>query len=388
MRGLRRTLTGVAASVAAVALMGTGSALAASITVSSGAFTYTAASAEANHVTFWFDQTYGVFVIEDTGVSGISVGGQSAKGCHSYTAQIAYCDYGTIASITARVGNGGSFAQSNLSLTPVTMYAGSGDDTLIGGGGVTTLNAAAGKDTLAAGSGNTRLVGGTGTTTMTGGSGRNTYVGGSGADTINARNGVAEDVSCAAGTDKATVDASDIATADCETVDRGSTAIVHPGTDGSGTTSLAPGIGDELVPFKAPAPAISTAPVTLTKANEVPIRVGCPAAAAGGCEGSITLSLVDDSGAAKTARRAKRRLISKVKRFKIKAGKKIVVPVVLSRRGGRAVRRSLRKRNSLKLVVTVAMRSEAGTHTISKKISVHSARRAGSKAKPGKKRRR
>ncbi len=128
--------------------------------------------------------------------------------------------------------------------------------------------------------------------------------------------------------------------------------------------------------------------VQCIQANAVPVTVSCPATAAGGCEGSVTLSIVDDGGAVTAARRAKRKMISKVKRFKIKAGKKIVVPVVLSRRGGRSVRRALRKRSSLKVLVTVAMRSEAGTQTTSKTITVRSARRSGAKPKAGKKRRR
>jgi hypothetical protein len=111
----------------------------------------------------------------------------------------------------------------------------------------------------------------------------------------------------------------------------------------------------------------------------VPIKIGCPASVAGGCVGTITLALTNDQGTVGAARRVRRRAVSKAKRFRIKAGRKMVVPVTLSRRGGRTVRKTLRKHGSLKLAVTVALRSEAGTRSTTKKISVHSARRSGGK---------
>jgi hypothetical protein len=379
MRALRRTLNGLAASVAALALFGTGSAFASSISLSGGVLNYTAAPAEANHVTFTYDMFHG-FVIQDTGVTSITV--PRMKACNSASAQTVYCMWGSFASIDAHLGNGGSFAQSKLGLTPVALFAGSGDDTLIGGGGADTLTAGAGHDTLTAGTGNTRLVGGSGTTTMTGGTGHNVYVGGSGADTITSRNGVAEDVTCADGADAVAADTADTASADCETVDRGVADIVPPaGTDPTtGTLGVAP--------IAAPVPAISAKPVALSTANRVPVEVACPASARTGCVGTIALSLADSDSSVGAARRAKRRMVSKAKRFRIKAGHKAVVPVTLSRRGGRTVRRSLRARGSLKLAVTVTLRTEAGTKTSTKKISIHAARRTGSKPKAGKKKRR
>ncbi|MEA2428638.1 MAG: hypothetical protein QOF37_2266 [Thermoleophilaceae bacterium] len=385
MAALRRGLTGLAATIAALALLATGSAFGASVSLSGGALSYTGSASEANHVTFSFDLMHGVYVIQDTGVSTITVPA-GAKGCHSSTAQIAYCDFGAVKSITAHLGNAGGFAQSKLSLTPVTLYAGTGNDTLIGGGGADTLIAGAGTDTLTAGSGNTRLVGGSGSTTMTGGSGHNTYQGGSGADTVKARNTVAEDISCAAGIDSVTADPTDSVAADCEAVDRGIATSVpgDPGPGAGGATALPPGIGDGLPAFQPPLPAISTAAVTLGSNDELPIGLACPAAVAGGCVGSIVITLpaaAQNKGTVAAARRVKRPVVSRIKRFHIRAGKTDVVPVVLSRRGGRTVRRSLRARNSLKLAVTVAMRSEAGTHNTTQTITVHAARRSGSKPK-------
>jgi hypothetical protein len=383
MRALRRTVNGLAASVAALALLGTGSAFASSVSLSSGVLSYNGSAAEANHVTFSYDLFHG-YVIQDTGVAAITVP-TILKSCHSASAQTVYCNWGSFASIAAHLGNGGSFAQSKLALTAVAMYAGSGDDTLIGGGGADTLTAGAGTDTLTAGSGNTRLVGGSGSTTMTGGSGHDTYQGGSGADTINARNAIAEDVTCGAGADTVAADTADTAAADCETVNRGAVATTpDPGVPGVPGAPGTPGAPASVV---APVPAISTAPVALTAANQVPVEVECPETAVSGCAGTITLALAGDESVG-AARRTKRRVVSRAKRFHVKTGRKIVVPVTLSRRGGRSVRRTLRTRKSLKLAVTITLRTEAGARATTRKITVHSARRSARKPKPGRKRRR
>jgi hypothetical protein len=388
MSALRKGFGGLAATVAALALIGSTSAFASSISMSSGALTYTGASGEANHVTFWFETQYGVYVIQDTGVAAISVS-NSAKGCHAYTAQIAYCNPGTVTSVTARLGNGGSFGQSQLASTPVTMYAGAGDDTLIGGGGADALIAAGGNDTLTAGTGDTRLVGGTGTTAMTGGSGRNTYQGGSGIDTIRARNGVAETIACAAGVDSVIADPADAAAPDCEMVDRGASTTAPTGSEDDDDSPAVTETGG-LPEFHPPLPAISAAPVTLSASNEVPITISCPATVNGGCEGSISLAIVDPprKGRVTAARRVKRRQVSRVKRFKITAGDRAVVPVVLSRRGGRVVRGRLGGHKSLKIAVTVTMRSAAGTSKTTRTITVRSARRGGRHANSGTRRRR
>src|SRR5215208_572326 len=110
MRGLKKTIIGVVATVACLAAVGTGSALASTLSLSSGALTYTGAATEANHVTFSFDGLHGVYVIQDTGVAGISVSSTANKQyCQSYSAQIVYCNWLSVASVTARLGNGGGF---------------------------------------------------------------------------------------------------------------------------------------------------------------------------------------------------------------------------------------------------------------------------------------
>jgi hypothetical protein len=391
MAALRRGLAGLAATVAAVALLGSGTAMAASLSMSSGALSYTSSPSEANHLTIWWEAPYNVYVLQDTGVGNIYVPSSVGKqGCHSYSAQIVYCDAGTLASVSVRTGDAGAFVQNKLTVTPVTLTAGAGDDMLIGGGGPDVLVAGGGNDTLTAGSGNTRLVGGTGTTTMTGGSGHNVYQGGSGVDTIRARNGVTEDVTCGAANDNVVADTADSASADCEAVDRGVAPVTpdDPATaDGTVDDDHSPlgDIGPNIPAVATPKPIISTAPVALTQDNEVPVQVGCPATVAAGCQGSITLSLIAPGRADKVvaARRVKRRAVSRGRRFKIAAGEKAVVPVALSRRGGRTVRRHLRRRRTVRLHVTVTLRSEAGTHRTSRNITVHAARRAAGRRRRG-----
>lgn len=374
---MRRLATAVAAAAVAVALGAPAGASASTLGISSGALSITGAPAEANHVTVWFDNTYFVYVIEDTG-STLSVPGKQ-QGCHAYTMQIAYCDYSAVRSVTIRLGNGGSFAQSKLTLTPVTIYAGSGNDTLIGGGGNNTLVGGAGTDTLTAGSGNTTMIAGSGNTTMTGGSGHDRYQGGAGADTINARNGVAEDVTCGGGADAVTADADDTASADCESVDRGDAG--QPATDGAAApaptaesdTPLA-GLG---TPAPAPIAAIAPAPAAVAQASRVRVPVSCSAGVAAGCDGQLELSLPSASAKPRQVAAARRvkRVLGRSRRFHVAAGHKAIVPVRLSRRGVRRFRRSLNGRKSMKVNVTVAMRSEAGTSKETRTITVRLARR-------------
>jgi hemolysin type calcium-binding protein len=309
-------------------------------------------------------------VIEDMAAS-IAVPSMTDKqGCHSYTAHVVYCDFGSVYSIAAQLGNGGGFAQSTLAVTPVLMTGGAGNDTLLGGGGNDTLVGAGGNDALTAGTGNTRLIAASGNVTMTGGSGRNTYQGGPGADTIRARNGVTEDITCGDGADSVAADASDTAAADCETVDRGTaTTPVDPGTQP--TT-------DPIVPaFAPPLPAIAASPVKMA-ANRVPVALTCPSSVGSGCDGTIDLSLLGTSQAKGkvTASRRVKRVISRPKRFRIKAGEKTVVRVVLSRRGARKFRRAARGRRSLKVLVTVTMHSDMGTQKTTRTITVRAERRS------------
>lgn len=378
----RRRLLGLATAITAAALVGPASASASSLSLSARTLQYTGAPAEANHLTISYDAGQSVYVLNDTGVASINVPTpHSQQDCRSYTATIAYCPYGGFASIVVHLGNGGSFAQSTLALTSVTMYAGTGNDTLIGGGGFDSLFGGAGTDTLRAGSGPTRLVAGSGNATMYGGTGIDSYQGGPGADTIHARNGHGESVACGAGNDAVEADPGDTAAADCESVDRGGAAAPPAPTASTDTLAPPPSLDGSLPgapdTVMTPAAAVSTAPVQLTAGNRVPLEVTCPATSVGACLGTVTLTLPaapQSRGKAMAARRV-RRVLGRSKRFRIAAGQKAVVPVTLSRRGVRAFRRSSRTRRSFKVIASVTTRSEAGTKTIARTLTVRAERR-------------
>jgi hypothetical protein len=329
---------------------------------------YTAGANEANHLRIWFDTTHYVYVFEDTGVASISVTGD---GCFVYSPQIVYCPYGKFSRIDAQLGDGGSYAADDLSLTTVTIHGGSRADTLIGGGGSVTLDGGGGADTLTAGSGTTKLIAGPGGATMNGGTGRSTYQGSPDPDTINARNGVAELVTCGGAVDAVNADESDTVAGDCENVTRGQ-PVVSP--DPPPADPLA---GAITAPAPAPV-AVSQTPVAVDRQGRVPVGLWCPANTPGGCEGVVTLSY--PAGAAKAghvmAARRERRVVGRSRRFRIAAGHKAAVPVKLSRRGVRIFkRRKHGHKRRTRLAVTVSLRTEAGVRTVRSTITVKARRR-------------
>jgi Ca2+-binding RTX toxin-like protein len=97
--------------------------------------------------------------------------------------------------------------------------AGNDDDRLVGGKGEDALFGGLGNDRVVGGSGRDLLSGGSGADRLVGGPGRNSYKGGSGNDSINAANGVREQVDCGFGRDRVTADPRDRLTG-CERVTR------------------------------------------------------------------------------------------------------------------------------------------------------------------------
>ena len=323
-----------------------------------GVLRYTGAASESNHVRVYFDMAYFVYVIYDSGATSTTVTGRF---CNSYGPQITYCAAGKFTSVDVQLGNGGGWAQNDLTLTPVTLRAGAGTDTLIAGPGPTL----------------TQLVGGTGTTTMQGRSGPAGYQGGPGADVVLARNQVAEQISCAGGADSVEADADDTVAPDCETVTRPETATPSTETPADDPVEQPPLNGDlPGVITDAPAPVeISQAPVTLLPQNRVPVGISCPETSAGGCEGVVKLGMLKDGHEASVVaarRRPTSRKPVRGRKFRLAAGEKAVVPVKLSRR----VARSLRGRRRAKLRVTVTVRTEAGVKTVTDTITVKARRRA------------
>jgi hypothetical protein len=378
MRRARKLfLTAAVAALAAVAVAVPANAATVGID-QQGVLRYQGAASEANNVRVYFDVLHWVYVIEDQGATATTVTG---KWCTSYSPQVTYCTTGRFSAVDVQLGDAGGSALSQVSLVGVTLRAGAGDDTLTAGPGHTTLIGGGGQDTLTAGKGPVDMIAGSGATTMNGGAGRASYQGGPGADTVNGRNGLAEEIACAGAEDVVTADDGDTVASDCESVTRG---VAAPPADAPDTeqhpSSALPGDLPGVV-AKPPAP-LAIAPATATlRNNSVPVRVTCPEASATGCEGTLTLSLPASKASSDKVVAARRRVVSRSRRYRLKAGEKAVVPVRLTRRGarifrarrgGRRIKRSSRRR---KLVVTATVKTEAGVKTVRSTITVHERRR-------------
>jgi Ca2+-binding RTX toxin-like protein len=191
----------------------------------------------------------------------------------------------TVAPNLARV----RFDRTNL--VPFTLNIGSsealdvrgggGDDTFTVGAGAAALIAVtadggSGNDTLTGAEGNETFAGGSGNDTITGGAGRDVADGQDGDDRLLLRDGAEDLGRGGAGTDSAVVDQAGVdALADVEVIDR--------------TPGPPPVVGD----VQATAARIATRRASIRlRGNRATtrIRVSCPAAEAGGCRGTLTLT--------------------------------------------------------------------------------------------------
>ena len=178
---------------------------------------------------------------------------------------------------------------------------------------------------------------------------------GDGDDTLRAENGVVEEVECGAGSDSVTADADDLVAQDC-----------YPDPP----PVEEPPAEDPPADEKDPAPAaitVSEAPVTMDARGNVPVEVACPATAADGCVGQVTLSM-PTAGVAMARRSA--RVLGRSRRFKLAAGQSRVVPVRLSRRSARIIKTRGGKRRRVKLNVTVEVTTATGTEAVTSTITV------------------
>lgn len=149
-------------------------------------------------------------------------------------------------------GNAGNDSVTDTSGLPLTADGGVGDDGLTGGSGADLL------------------LGGPGIDTIDGGTGFDVADGGPGNDALRLRDGGGDVGRCGADTDSAQSDAADVLDA-CEQVD------------------AAPG------PGPAAAPDTKGLPVTIgkpgkVKSGKVPVKITCPAAETGGCNGTIQVA--------------------------------------------------------------------------------------------------
>jgi len=220
-----------------------------------------------------------------------------------------------------------------------------GDDSLAVGAGAAALLAVAGDG----GAGNDTFTGAEGAETFTGGSGNDTFEGGTGADvldagagidTVRARDGVADLVRCGADADTVLVDAAgDVAGADCERVSR------------RGRLASAASVsGRAAVRFRRGRPSVA-------------LRVTCPAASAGRCRGSVTLSARVRAGGTRVTAVLGRAT------FTVQSGQRRTVTVRLPRALRRLVGRGSVRTTALAVSRDVAGNVAERTRTVTLRVS-------------------
>ena len=97
---------------------------------------------------------------------------------------------------------------------------GNGDSSVEAGGGGDTVTMGTGTDSAGGGPGNDAITTGAGNDTINPGPGADVVNSGEGNDTINARDGESDQIDCGNGIDVTIVDAVDVLSSDCESVDR------------------------------------------------------------------------------------------------------------------------------------------------------------------------
>ncbi len=392
------------ASLLLLTALAPSSALAASAYKSYGKLVFSAGGGERNDVSVSVSGT--TFTVADTGAAVTPIGpGCASAGSNTVTCTNGGSG-GSISYLWLSTGDGDD-AATNTAAIPSWIDGGSGNDHLVGGGsqdwlfgnsGDDLLDGGSGADSISGGDGvdtvdystrasgltvtlddqygdgaagendnvrtsvenalggsgndsltgsavNNALTGGAGDDTIDGGSGADSIDGGDGADLLRARDGVADQISCGAGTDSVDADAIDVLAADCEVP----TAQPQPGPGAVGGAL-------DLLPSS----------VRLSKAGTVSLPLSCPASFGGTCRGTITLAIARRTAAGASISRNKKRIVAR-KKFKIKAGKTKVLKVTISRNGRRRV--LLQKR--LKCQASAVTRGGDGrSTTAAKKITV------------------
>jgi Ca2+-binding RTX toxin-like protein len=149
------------------ALAAPAGASAATVSMTGGKATFTAASGETNQLTVR-NVFGGKIEFEDLGVSSITAG----NGCAVYAAQRVHCVAAGLTSVVVDVGDGNDTVTDSLFITPFTTYGGVGNDTIHGGGGPDTILGGAGNDTLNGGGGDDVFVADDGADSIKGDTGR------------------------------------------------------------------------------------------------------------------------------------------------------------------------------------------------------------------------
>jgi hypothetical protein len=184
---------------------------------------------------------------------------------------------------------------------------------------------------------------------------------GDGDDVVDLRNGVADSLTCGAGSDSGDAEAADALAADCESVTK--PAPTDPVID---PPVVDPPIVDPPVidpvktaPTNSVPPTIPAQTVGISASGVATVLVACPADS-GGCSGVVTISL-PATPSRRHAKVSAARKAAAIKlgsaRFKAAAGKTKSVPVRLSKRG----RQRILRHRSRRARITVTTRSAAGT---------------------------
>lgn len=375
-----RHLAAVAA-VTACALFAPSVASAATAGVSGGVLYYSAAPGEANHATVTVYN--GNYVINDTGATSLT----ATAGCvvDPHTTQTVDCPVTGVTSLSVDLGDGNDYFNAFWIFTPVTVHGGAGDDNITGGGGADHLYGDAGNDTLHGELGDDYLEGGPGTDTVSGDGGN---------DTINVVDSTLDHVTCSSGTDTVQADDADDVATDCENVQRtapgqttttGTTGSTDP-TQPGGTTNTTSGPGGATGGYgstviQSPIVQILQKLATLQPNGTVTFHLKCPTAIFDGCEGTVTLQILLDSGSAKKVVAARRRKLVKLatRHFKLGAGRSGNLVVHMSRRGRRVFDRHPRR----KVLVTTTMKTATGVTTSTRTITVQRRVARGYQNAPG-----
>ncbi len=232
--------------------------------------------------------------------------------------------------------NDGEASENDAVLSSVEeILGGSAGDVLAGNDAGNVLRGGAGDDNLSAGAGDDVLDGGAGDDTLRGGAGADSFAGGDGSDTVDARDNVAEDISCGTGHDVVIADDADRVAADCEVVDR-PTAPAPDGTLPQLPLDPVASFNVLTAPVVHPPRVILGTHEATLGAHTLRLRLTCPADQLGGCQGTLRVEVLRRNGKrASTSRRsgpAGRTLLAKT-HFKVAARKTRTIRAVVSRRG-------------------------------------------------------
>jgi len=226
--------------------------------------------------------------------------------------------------------------------------------TIKGMGGNDKLVAYDGNDSIEGGAGDDYLEGGFGNDVLDGGPGKDTFMGDRtetnviaiGNDEIRARDGIAEQIDCGIGSDKAEVDNSDVVAPSCESVDRGP----FNGSNVFGSKTL---VSLKLAVGKVPA----RGPVKVRVANRNGFAV------TGSVGGQTTKPIA-------TAR--KRRVKLKTKSFSLAANARKTVTLKLPA----AMKRTLARTGRLPLSLSAKVKDPAGNaRSVKKRVTLRLKRR-------------